>query len=124
MFFAEASQKIGIIEQFVVKHDAFSLLNSKYCFSISDAFFNGSTNLSNPSATFSIKTRNFPGINFHETSSGVATRTSVNPIEQFTKELFVRARGRSFAMRIDSSALGMKWKLGSPRVEIKPDGRR
>lgn len=91
---------------------------------IPDLTFNGSTNLSNPSATFSIKTRNFPGINFHETSSGVATRTSVNPIEQFTKELHVRARGRSFAMRVDSSALGMKWKLGSPRVEIKPDGRR
>jgi hypothetical protein len=100
--------------------DKFSLISKI----IPDLTFNGSTNLSNPSATFSIKTRNFPGINFHETSSGVATRTSVNPIEQFTKELFVRARGRSFAMRIDSSALGMKWKLGSPRVEIKPDGRR
>jgi len=27
-------------------------------------------------------------------------------------------------LRVDSSATGMKWKLGTPRVNIRPDGRR
>ena len=91
---------------------------------IPDLTFNGSTSLSNPSAIFSVKTRNFPGTNFHETTSGTTTRTSTVPVEQFTNELDIRARGRSFAMRVESNASGMKWKLGSPRVEIRTDGRR
>ena len=100
--------------------DKFSLIQKV----IPDLTFNGSTDLSTPSAIFSIKTRNFPGVNFHETISGTSTRTATSPVEQFTKELFLRARGRSFAMRVESNASGMKWKLGSPRVEIRTDGRR
>jgi hypothetical protein len=38
--------------------------------------------------------------------------------------LFLRSRGRSFALRIESSALGARWKLGSPRIDIRQDGRR
>jgi len=45
-------------------------------------------------------------------------------VEQFTEQVFVRLRGRSFAFRIDSSNTGVAWRLGSPRVDIRPDGRR
>jgi hypothetical protein len=38
--------------------------------------------------------------------------------------LYVRARGRSFALRVESTALGAKWRLGSPRVDLRQDGRR
>lgn len=91
---------------------------------IPDLTFEGSLNTSSPAAQFSLKTRNFPGTNFNETSSGTAIRTSTTPVEQYTNELYLRARGRSFALRVDSSALGMKWKLGTPRVEIRKDGRQ
>ena len=91
---------------------------------IPDLTFTGSTNLSTPQATFTLKSRNFPGGNFDNTASGTATRTQSSPVELFTNQLHTRTRGRSFAMRIESNALGSKWKLGSPRVDMQQDGRR
>jgi hypothetical protein len=46
------------------------------------------------------------------------------PVEQFTDQVNLRLRGRSFAMRIESTATGVGWRLGSPRLDIRPDGRR
>ena len=42
----------------------------------------------------------------------------------FTNKFYLRARGRTFALRVASSASGMRWRLGSPRVELRPDGRQ
>jgi len=100
--------------------DRFSLIQRV----IPDLTFDGSLTSSSPAATFTIKARNFPGNNFNDTDSGVTTRTSTSPVEEYTNQLHLRARGRSFALRIASSALKMKWKLGSPRIDIRPDGRR
>lgn len=91
---------------------------------IPDLTFDGSTNLSTPQATFTVKARNFPGEDFGNTASGTATRTQATPVEEFTNQLDLRIRGRSFALRVESNALGSKWKLGSPRVDLRPDGRR
>jgi len=91
---------------------------------IPDLTFNGSTNLSSPQATFTVKARNFPGATFDNTASGDAIRTASSPVETYTNQLHLRARGRSFALRVESEALGAKWKLGSPRIDIRPDGRR
>ena len=89
-----------------------------------DLTFEGSLTGSAPAANFSLKTKNFPGTNFNETDTETATRIATTPVEQYTNQLFLRARGRSFALRIDSSSSGTKWKLGTPRVEIKKDGRQ
>ena len=91
---------------------------------IPDLTFIGSTNLSTPQATFTIKSRNFPGADFSNTDSGTTTRTQSSPVELYTNQLNLRSRGRSFALRIESSALGSKWKLGTPRADIRQDGRR
>jgi hypothetical protein len=91
---------------------------------IPDLTFTGSTALSSPQATFTLKSRNFPGSNFKSTSSDDAIRTSVSPVEEYTNQLDLRVRGRSFALRVESDALGSKWKLGSPRVDLRQDGRR
>ncbi len=91
---------------------------------IPDLTFSGSTNLSSPQATFTIKSRNFPGASFVNTESGVTTRTSSSPVELYTDQLFLRTRGRSFVLRVESSATGAKWKLGSPRIDMIQDGRR
>ena len=91
---------------------------------VPDLTFDGSTALSTPQATFTVKARNFPGANFSSTASGTTTRTSTSPVEEFTDQIFLRARGRSFALRIESNALGSKWKLGSPRIELREDGKR
>ena len=91
---------------------------------IPDLSFSGSTAISTPQATFTIKARDFPGEDFANTGAGTTTRTQVSPVEEYTKQLYVRARGRSFALRVESNALGAKWRLGSPRVDIRQDGRR
>jgi hypothetical protein len=91
---------------------------------IPDITFKGSTSVSSPQATFTVQARNAPGEAYSNTDSGVASRTSVSPVEEYTNELNVRIRGRSYALKVSSSALGSKWKLGSPRVDIRQDGRR
>ena len=92
---------------------------------IPDLTFTGSTNISSPQATFTVKSaRNFPGEDFGNTAAGTASRTSISPVEEFTNQLDLRIRGRSFALRVESDALESKWKLGSPRVDIRQDGRR
>ena len=90
---------------------------------IPDITFNGST-ATNPDVAFTMKVKNFPGSNFSQTQDGTAQRSSTSPVEQFTEKLDYRLRGRAFALRIDSTSLGTKYKLGTPRVDIRPDGRR
>ena len=91
---------------------------------IPDMTFVGSTNLSNAQATMEIQVRNSPGEALAAASSGNVVRTVAAPIEEYTEQLNLRARGRSFSLKISSNASGTKWKLGSPRIDIRPDGRR
>jgi hypothetical protein len=91
---------------------------------IPDISFSGSTSISTPQAVFTVKARDFPGEDFGSSASGTATRTQVLPVQEYTNQLDLRTRGRSFALRVESSALGAKWRLGNPRVDVRPDGRR
>lgn len=52
------------------------------------------------------------------------TRTVAFPVEEFTGQVFTRVRGRQLAIRIYSGGLGTTWQLGSPRLDMRPDGRR
>tara|TARA_R110002020_G_scaffold5389_2_gene22495 strand:- start:186 stop:2414 length:2229 start_codon:yes stop_codon:yes gene_type:complete len=90
---------------------------------IPDVTFRNSTKDS-PSVTFTMKARNFPGENYLQTDNETVTRTATVPVEQFTNQAFVRLRGRSMALRIESTETGMGWRLGSPRMDIRQDGRR
>ena len=58
-----------------------------------------------------------------ESYAGV-TRTATVPVEEFTGQVFVRVRGRQLAYKVSSSNLGVAWQLGSPRFDIRADGRR
>ena len=75
-------------------------------------------------ATLSLKARNFPGGNYLQSDSADISKTATVPVEQFTNDAFIRLRGRSFALRVESTETGISWRLGSPRVDIRPDGRR
>jgi len=90
---------------------------------VPDVTFRDSTN-ETPTLNMIMKTRNFPGVTFNETSSNSVTQSVSSPIELFTEQLHVRLRGRSFAFRIESDATGVTWRLGTPRIEVRPDGRR
>lgn len=52
------------------------------------------------------------------------TRTSIVPVEQFTGQVYTRVRARQMAMKIESDELGVTWQLGSPRIDMRPDGKR
>jgi hypothetical protein len=90
---------------------------------IPDVTFRDSTN-ETPAVSMTMKTRNFPGVTFNETSSNTVTQSVSSPVELFTEQVHVRLRGRSFAFKIESDATGIMWRLGTPRIEIRPDGRR
>ena len=90
---------------------------------IPDVTFRDSTN-ETPVVSMVMKTRNFPGVTFNETSTNTVTQSVSSPVELFTEQLHVRLRGRSFAFRIESDATGVMWRLGTPRLEVRPDGRR
>jgi len=90
---------------------------------IPDLTFRDSTAVS-PSATMTLQTRNYPGGAYLQTNSKTVTKTASVPVEQWTNEVNVRLRGRSFAFKIETTDTGVGWRLGSPRVEVQPDGMR
>tara|TARA_R100000700_G_scaffold41260_1_gene60984 strand:+ start:1137 stop:3485 length:2349 start_codon:yes stop_codon:yes gene_type:complete len=90
---------------------------------IPDVTFKDST-ANTPVVSMTVKATNAPGINFNETSSSNVTRTATSPVEAYTDQLHIRLRGRAFAFKIESSATGVMWRLGVPRLEVRPDGRR
>ena len=57
-------------------------------------------------------------------SDATVARTSTTVIEQFTGQVYVRVRGRQMILQIDSNTIGTQWQLGSPRIDIRQDGRR
>ena len=88
-----------------------------------DLSFNGST-AANPAALFTIRSRDFGGDNFTESPSDSAIRTATSPVEQYTDKIDLRARGRQMSIRVENTAVGVKWRLGAPRIDVRPDGRR
>ena len=57
-------------------------------------------------------------------SNATVVRTATVPIEEFTGQVYVRVRGRQMIMKVENNQLGCAWQLGSPRIDIKQDGRR
>jgi len=90
---------------------------------IPDLTFRSST-AQEPSANFTLKARNFPGGNYLQSNTKNVEKTASVPVEQFTADAHVRLRGRSIAIRVGSDETGVQWRLGSPRIEIRQDGRR
>jgi len=90
---------------------------------IPDVTFDGSSSPS-PNVDFTFQTRRFPGSAYDQTTVSDIIRSSTVPVEQFTDQVRLRMRGRSFALKIQSDNTGVEWRLGTPRVELRPDGRR
>lgn len=88
-----------------------------------DVTFAGSTG-ANPEVTFELRAYNNPGENYGEALTSDVARSATSPVEQYTDELYMRLRGRSFSLRLSSSELGTQWRVGVPRVEVRPDGKR
>lgn len=90
---------------------------------IPDLTFRNSTNAA-PTATMTLKARNFPGGAYFASDADPVTKTASLPVEQFTNELYVRLRGRSMSIKIESNQTDTAWRLGDPRLDLRTDGRK
>ena len=96
---------------------------------IPDFTFQGSsTSGASPSVNMTLSMQDYPGSSYGQTeTSGTtlsASSTTTVPFEQFTTKADIRLRGRSFAMKVSSTGAGVRWRLGSPRINLRLDGRR
>jgi len=94
-----------------------------------DINFNGS-NVDEPYVTMTVKPRQNSGSAYSASNSpevqsadNYAVSRSYN-IQLFDGQVYTRIRGRQMAFRIESTELGVAWQLGSPRIDIRPDGKR
>ena len=97
-----------------------------------DITFRGST-AESPSVTMYMRPMQNSGSGFNSPESvggsasypvvNLGTGTSYN-IQEFTGQINTRVRGRQLVMEVRSTGVGVQWQLGSPRIDIRPDGRR
>jgi hypothetical protein len=94
-----------------------------------DINFNGS-NTANPYVTMQVKPRRNSGTPYGAadnpeviSADDFSTAPTYN-VQEFTGQVYTRLRGRQLAFRIESDSLGVAWQLGSPRIDIRNDGRR
>jgi hypothetical protein len=52
------------------------------------------------------------------------TSKSEYTIQTFDGQVYTRVRGRQLSFKVESTALGVAWQLGIPRIDVKPAGRR
>jgi len=90
---------------------------------IPDINFEGST-ATTPRVMMTMRPRNFPGSNYSGANEPDVERSTTVPVEQYTEQIFIRARARQMGFKITSDELNVQWQLGAPRLDGRPDGRR
>jgi hypothetical protein len=99
---------------------------------IPDINFVGST-ATNPQVKLTVQPHNFPGQLYATdnlegtglTKTVTASRNQATAIiDQYTNQVFLRARGRQIKYKIASDGLGVQWQMGMPRIDARPDGKR
>jgi len=100
--------------------DAFSYVKRM----IPDLTFIGSESV-NPDVTLTLTPRDYTGGGYTSESGKTVQASALSPQELYTKQVDIRVRGRQLKFKIDgSTSVGTKWQLGTPRIDIKTDGRR
>jgi hypothetical protein len=100
-----------------------------------DLTFRGSTDGTTPELTMQLLPLLNSGSGYYDpksvggTSSDAsqlvsATQTYPIDLDTYNGQIYIRIRGRQMSMRITSNKIGTQWQLGSPRIDIRPDGRR
>jgi hypothetical protein len=94
-----------------------------------DVNFNGS-NVNDPVVTMTVKPRQNSGTQYGVadipsvvSGDNYTTQNTYN-VQTFTGQVYTRLRGRQLSFRIESNSLGCQWQLGTPRIDIRSDGRR
>ena len=94
-----------------------------------DVTFDGST-IDKPVVTMTVKPRQNSGAPYttadNPTVQSAQNYTTVKSytVQLFDGQVYTRLRGRQMAFKIESTGLGVNWQLGTPRLDIRQDGRR
>jgi len=94
-----------------------------------DLTFDGST-ADSPTATLELLPLQSSGSGYSSpaseggSSSRSVVRSATVPVEKYTTQVNIRVRGRQLSIKIQSGDIGVAWQLGTPRIDIRPDGRR
>jgi len=89
-----------------------------------DMTFARSNGLVPPNATMTIKMQNSSGGDYVGTNERSVVQSATVPIEQFTDQVYLRLRGRAMSLRVESNCTCTAWRLGSPRIDLRADGRK
>jgi len=83
-----------------------------------------------PQVTFTLRPRQNPGSNYGvadtptvKSTKSYAPANTYN-VQEFTEIVYARARGRQMAFKVSSDTIGTQWQLGTPSINVRPDGRR
>jgi hypothetical protein len=94
-----------------------------------DVTFDGSTAVA-PQITITVRPRQNSGTRYGTadnpaviSDNNYALSRTYN-VQLFTGQVYTRIRGRQMAFKVESTGLGTTWQLGTPRIDIRPDGRR
>ena len=91
---------------------------------IPDLTFTGSTSI-DPDVTLTLTPRNYTGGGYTSETGKSVQASALSPQELYTNQVDIRVRGRQLKFKVDgSSAIGTKWQLGTPRIDIRTDGKR
>lgn len=85
-----------------------------------DVSFERST-IAAPEVTLTLSSRNTTTGSFGDATFDKVTKVSVSQLDD---QCHVRLRGRQLKFRLDNNMVGCHWKLGVPRIDMKPDGER
>jgi hypothetical protein len=94
-----------------------------------DLTFNGS-NVNQPYVTMTVRPRRNSGApygvanNPEVESAQNYTNVRTYDVQEFDGQVYTRLRARQMSFKIESTTLGVAWQLGSPRIDIRNDGRR
>jgi len=94
-----------------------------------DITFQGSTQGS-PSVDITLNPLDSSGSGYNTPTSeggsntGTIVQGTTVTVEPYTTHINTRLRGRQMSMKVESTNLGVKWQLGYPRIDMRPDGRR
>ena len=82
-----------------------------------------------PAVDMAVAVSKFPGAATATTDVAGTTLTrnvitATSTIDQYTDQVFIRARGRQLSFKISSNTVGTQWQLGDTRVDAKPAGLR
>ena len=77
-----------------------------------------------PDVNITLDVKNAPDGTYSKTETDTFVKTQAAAVSARTEQLYFRLRGRQMRFKIESEDLGVTWRLGSPRLDIRPDGRR